>query len=112
MKTSISSKLVAAGVVAALAVPLSASARHCHSEDIIAGVVIGCVAGAVLASAADGGCVYMAPSPPPPPPPPQYYAPPPPPQYYVYPSPPPGYYGYPQPQPRFHACHPRRGLRY
>ena len=107
MKTSISTKIIVAGVVIALAVPLSASARNHDAENILAGVVIGCVAGAVLVSAADGGCVYAAP----PPPPPQYYyyAPPPPPQYYGYPQPQPQYYGYPKPRPQFRDCRPHRG---
>ena len=63
MKTNTPIKIIAVAAAAAIAVPLSASARHHDAENILAGVVIGCVAGAVLASAADGGCVYVAPPP-------------------------------------------------
>ena len=110
MKTSISAKIVALGVIAALAIPLSASARHAQAGDVFAGVVIGCVAGTVLDSAANSSYVYVAPPPPPPPPPPQYYYAPPP-QYY-YAPPPPQYHLYPQPQSQFYGGRPHRGPRW
>ena len=115
MKTNTTVKIIAVAVVAAIAVPLSASAGH-HSEDIIAGAAIGVIAGALLVSAAEGSCQYA----PPPPqyyayprPPPQYYAPPPPPQYYGYPPPPPTYYGHrPPPPPQFYGSRSHRHHRY
>ncbi len=79
---------IAAVLAVAVAAPLSASARHHRSEDILAGVVIGAIAGTFVAAAASGnveyipapavGCYYPPPSPPPcygrpGPPPPRYY---------------------------------------
>ncbi|MGD9613210.1 MAG: hypothetical protein AB7V22_09965 [Kiritimatiellia bacterium] len=108
MKTNAAIKFVAIGAAAVLALPLTASARHHQNGDVFAGVVIGVLAGAMLANAADGGTVYVAPPPPPPPPP-----------TYVYYGPPPGSYGYPPPSyygpppppcapPRWPYDHPRR----
>ena len=68
MKTNNPAKIIAIAVAVAIAVPLSASARHHDSEDILAGAVIGCIAGVILATAADGECQYA----------PVQYAPPPP----------------------------------
>ena len=74
MKTNITTKLVAVGAAAALALPLTASARHHHgSGDVFAGAVIGVIAGAMIAGAANAETVYVAPPPPPPPPPPPGY---------------------------------------
>ena len=116
MKTSPTAKIIAVALGAAIAVPLTASARHPHGEDVLAGAVIGAIAVAVLASAADGACV-VAPAPCyAPPPPPVYYAPPlppppPPPCYYGYPPPPPApYYRHrPPPPPQYHRRQPRPG---
>ena len=92
MKTNIAPKLIALGTAATLALPLTASARHHHSGDVFAGAVIGVIAGAVLASTANGETVYVAPPPPPPPPVYYYYQPvpvPAPTPYYGYYAPPP-----------------------
>ena len=45
---------IAAVLAVAVAAPLSASARHHRSEDILAGVVIGAIAGTFVAAAASG----------------------------------------------------------
>ena len=103
MKTSVTTKLIAVGAAAALALPLTASARHHRSGDVFAGAVIGVLAGAMIAGAAQAETVYVAPPPPPPPPPPPVY-------YYYQPVPVPaptphyGYYAPPPPPP----CHRRR----
>ena len=73
MKTCTTTKLIAVGTAAALALPLTASARHHHNGDVFAGAVIGVIAGAMLASTVNGETVYVAPPPPPPPPPPPVY---------------------------------------
>ena len=46
MKTTLTAKLIAVGAAAALALPLTASARHHRSGDVFAGAVIGVLAGA------------------------------------------------------------------
>ena len=96
MKTCTTAKFIAIGTAAALALPLTASARHHHNGDVFAGAVIGVIAGAMLASTVNGETVYVAPPPPPPPPPPPVY-------YYYQPVPAPtpyyGYYAPPAPQP-------------
>ena len=97
MKTCTTTKLIAVGTAAALALPLTASARHHSSGDVFAGAVIGVIAGAMLANTVNGETVYVAPPPPPPPPPPVYY------YYQPVPVPAPtpyyGYYAPPAPQP-------------
>ena len=97
MKTCTTAKFIAIGTAAALALPLTASARHHHNGDVFAGAVIGVIAGAMLASTVNGETVYVAPPPPPPPPPPVYY------YYQPVPVPAPtpyyGYYAPPAPQP-------------
>ena len=111
MKTNIATKLIAVGIAATLALPLTASARsHHHGGDVIAGAVIGVIAGAMIAGAAQAQPVYVAPAPPPPPPPPVYY------YYQPVPVPAPTpYYGYyappapPQHHPRRRPCGPRPG---
>ena len=111
MKSTVTTKLIAVGAAAALALPLTASARHHRSGDVFAGAVIGVIAGAMLAGAAQAQPVYVAPAPPPPPPPP-------PPVYYYQPVPVPAptpYYGYyaPPPRPEYdnhrRPCRPRPG---
>jgi hypothetical protein len=106
MKSTVTPKLIAIGTAAALALPLTASARHHRSGDVFAGAVIGVLAGAMIASAADCNTVYVAPPPPPPPPPVYYYqAPPPPPVYYGQPRP---YHRLPPPPEYYNRCRPRR----
>ena len=85
MKASTTAKITAIALAVSLAAPLGAMARN-RSGDILAGALIGVVAGSILTSAANGSGVYVAPQPvyycpppPPPPPPPVYYCPPPPP---------------------------------
>lgn len=99
MKTNQTLKILAVALAAAIAVPLTASARNHHpkAEDVFAGVffatvVVPLVAAAVVASSVESTpepeCEYAYP-----PPPPEYYAypppPPPPPPYYACPAPPP-----------------------
>ena len=100
MKTVTATKLIAVGTAAALALPLTASARHHSSGDVFAGAVIGVIAGAMLANTVNGETVYVAP---PPPPPPVYY------YYQPVPAPTPyyGYYAPPAPPPP-PPCHRRR----
>ena len=64
MKASTTAKITTLALAFALAAPLGAMARN-RTGDILAGALIGVVAGSILASAADGGCVYVAPPPPP-----------------------------------------------
>ena len=107
MKTTLTAKLIAVGAAAALALPLTASARHHRSGDVFAGAVIGVLAGAMIASAADCSTVYVAAPPPPPPPPVYYYPPPPPPVYYGHPRP----YHRPPPPPQYYHHRRPRGSR-
>ena len=105
MKTVTATKLIAVGTAAALALPLTASARHHSSGDVFAGAVIGVIAGAMLANTVNGETVYVAP---PPPPPPVYY------YYQPVPVPAPTpYYGYyaPPARPEYYDHRRPRGPR-
>ena len=109
MHSSFITKILAVGIAASLAIPLSASARHHRSGDVLAGIVVGALVGtAIAASSSSVQYVPACPAPgyyPPPPPPVYYYAPPPPPPVYYYapacasqpvyyhPGPPAGYHG-------------------
>lgn len=93
MNSSLTTNILAVGVAAALAIPLSASARHHRSGDVVAGIVVGALVGtAIAASSSSIHYVPVCPTPgyypaPPPPPPVYYYTPAPrPPVYYYGPS--------------------------
>ena len=81
MKTNATLKIAALAAAAALAVPLTASARHHHPdpEDVLAGVFIASVVAPLVVGAAVASSVRVKAAPrvvycePPPPPPPQYY---------------------------------------
>ncbi|HRX06772.1 MAG TPA: hypothetical protein P5306_06735, partial [Kiritimatiellia bacterium] len=95
MKTRSTLRLAAIALAVTMAMPLSASARHHRSEDVLAGAVVGAVVGTFIAAAASSrvdvvpACpapvycpepvYYPAPvyGPPPPPPAWYHYAPPP-----------------------------------
>ena len=107
MKQNQLTKVIALGLIVAMAIPLSASAGR-HTRNVVAGTLVGLMVGAAMAS----DTVYVAPAPapqpvygygyyaPPPPPPPAYYygCPPPPrrpaPRYHRAPPPPPRYRRY------------------
>lgn len=94
MHSSFITKILTVGVAVSLAIPLSASARHHRSSDVLAGIVVGALVGTAIASSSSSVQYVPAypapgyyPPPPPPPPPMYYYTPaPPPPVYYYAPS--------------------------
>ena len=97
MKTNPPTKIIAIALVAALAVPLAASARprHPDPEDVLAGAFIASVVAPLVIGAAVASNVRIEAAP-------AGRCAPPPPQYYAYPPPPPPpayYYGYPPPPP-------------
>lgn len=95
MKTRSTLRLAAIALAVTMAMPISASARHHRSEDVLAGAVVGAVVGTFIAAAASsrGDVVPACPAP-------VYY---PEPVYYpapVYGPPPPAWYHYaPPPRP-------------
>jgi len=100
MKTRSTLRLAAIALAVTMAMPLSASARHHRSEDVLAGAVVGAVVGTFIAAAASSSVeiapaypapVFYGPATPPPPPNGLYYhcAPPPRPAFRHRPPPPP-----------------------
>ena len=86
MKTNQTLKILAVAVAAAIAVPLTASARNHHpkAEDVFAGVFFATVVVPLVAAAVVASSVESTPEPEC-----EYAYPPPPPEYYAYPPPPP-----------------------